>query len=68
MVLVDTPGYNDSDHSEGTDVIITSKIINYLRDNQILTDKGISSIVQCIMIPKSGRIANSAVKVMSNML
>ena len=40
---------------------------NYLNDKDIL-EEGIASILQCVMVPQSGRINGSAVALMSKML
>jgi hypothetical protein len=42
-------------------------MVDTLYDKQLL-DSGIASILQCVMVPASGRINGSAVELMSKML
>ena len=36
LVIIDTPGFNDSDQTEASDIAIQSKIINHLVQGKIL--------------------------------
>ena len=51
MIIVDTPGFNDSDNHGASDIAISKKVINHLLQNKIMQQKGLSCVVQCLMIP-----------------
>jgi len=72
MIIVDTPGYNDPNFQNRSDAQITHDIIKYVSDKEFLKKDsnagGISGILQCLMIPKSGRISHSSIKSMSRIL
>lgn len=66
IALIDTPGFNDP-HKTRTDPQIFINICNMLNDINILSD-GIAALMQCVMVPTSGRINKSAIQTMSKML
>lgn len=68
MVVIDTPGFNDSDNQGASDISISRKIIQHLLHFQIMQQKGLSSLVQCLMVPQSGRISHTSLQVMSRLL
>jgi hypothetical protein len=54
---IDTPGFNDPNKERSDCQIFTDIVENA---NEIIQNDGIASILQCIMIPESGRINASA--------
>ena len=75
MIIIDTPGHNDPDQENRDDTKLSSSIVRYLRDNELLQqqenmpqNRALSGILQCMMIPKSGRISHSSIKSMSRLL
>lgn len=66
IALIDTPGFNDPDKKR-TDPQIFINICNMLNDSNILNE-GIAGLLQCVMVPASGRINKTAIQVMSKML
>jgi len=62
---IDTPGFNDPNKQRSDNQIFTDIIEKV---GEIIKSDGIASILQCIMIPESGRINASAFKLMSKML
>jgi hypothetical protein len=53
---IDSPGFNDP-NKERTDIQIFTHLTDCL--SEILKTDGIASIIQCVMIPESGRIKSS---------
>ena len=66
MGVLDSPGFNDPD-KERTDAQIFIDMTNCLNERDIL-DEGIACILQCVMVPASGRVNGTAVALMSKML
>lgn len=66
MAVLDSPGFNDPD-KERSDTETFIDMVNCLNDSNLIGD-GISTLLQCVMVPESGRIKASAIELMSNML
>jgi hypothetical protein len=66
LAILDSPGFNDPD-KERSDQQIFIDMVDALYDRDIL-ENGIATILQCVMVPASGRINGSAVELMSKML
>jgi hypothetical protein len=64
--IMDTPGFNDPDKSR-TDTQLFIDMTYALHDRYILED-GIAALLQCIMVPTSGRIGKTSIALMSQML
>ena len=64
---MDTPGFNDPNKKRTDKTILTNILTTIQRDKEIKAD-GLSALLQCVMIPPSGRISKSAIQIMSKML
>ena len=67
MILIDTPGFNDSDISR-TDKKIFIELVKTLRPMIKDPAQGISSFIHCIMPNASHRITDSTIKAMMHKL
>jgi hypothetical protein len=59
IALIDSPGFNDPDKSR-SDPQIFINICKMLNDQNILYE-GIAGLLQCVMVPASGRINKTAI-------
>ena len=64
---MDTPGFNDPKKVR-SDKKIMSDILKALQNDKDMKKDGLAAILQCVMIPQSGRIQKSAIQVMSKLL
>ena len=67
MHIMDTPGFNDP-QKRRSDKKIMSDVLSTIQNDKELKALGVSALLQCVMIPKSGRIQKSAIQVMSKLL
>ena len=66
MSIMDTPGLNDPDQKRSD----AQNFINIVKNMQSekMKSRGISTLLQCIMVPESGRIMKSAIENLSKIL
>ena len=67
MILIDTPGFNDT-NVQRSDKKILNELIKIIRPMLYDNEKGISSFIQCIMPDESDRIRATSIKAMNYML
>ena len=67
MILIDTPGFNDT-NVQRSDKKILNELIKIIRPMLYDSQKGISSFIQCIMPDESDRIRATSIKAMNYML
>lgn len=66
--ILDSPGFNDPDKSR-SDTQTFIQMFNVLTDpKEDMLWGGVATILQCVMVPQSGRINGSAIELMSKML
>ena len=64
--ILDSPGFNDPDKTR-TDSQTFIDMTYALNDNKIFWG-GVASLLQCVMVPTSGRINSTAIELMSKIL
>jgi DNA-directed RNA polymerase beta' subunit len=64
--ILDSPGFNDPDKTR-SDAQTFIDMTNTLYDKDILWG-GVATLLQCVMVPQSGRINATAIELMSKML
>ena len=67
MNLIDSPGTDDPDKKRTYQSILTS-LFCALENDPDVNKNGIAAMLQCVMIPTSGRIEDTAILSMSKML
>ena len=65
--IMDTPGFNDPNKSR-SDKAILSQIVDTIQTDNDIWDHGLACLLQCVMVPASGRIQKSAIAIMSKFL
>jgi len=67
MNILDTIGFNDPQKTRSDEQILETAVHTIQTDPEI-SRNGIAGLIQCVMVPKSGRIQKSAIELMSKFL
>ena len=62
---IDSPGFNDPDKFRSDEMIFQAIVETVLNKAACF---GLSSVLQCVMVPESGRINKTAFQLMSKMI
>ena len=67
MILIDTPGFNDT-NTDRSDKKILNELTKIIRPRLCDKKQGITAFIQCIMPDNSKRIRNSSIGAMNNVM